>query len=83
LITAIQYNILSTVKRFADYETIGKLFEQATKNSLELSITERIWGAIQEIVIAIASLFDLTDEDIMDVIINKSEDMSHICDIYK
>ena len=42
-LTALQYNILSLVKRFA---------------------AERIWGVMQELVIAVAELFGLTDEDI-------------------
>jgi hypothetical protein len=82
-LTALQYNILSLVKRFTAYETMGKLFETVSKDSLELSVTDRIWGALQEIVIAIAELFGLTDEDIYEAIINKSEDMNHLCEIYK
>ena len=82
-LTALQYNILSLVKRFADYETMGKLFEDVTKDSLELSVAERIWGVMQELVIAVAELFGLTDEDIYQAIINREEDMKHICDIYR
>ena len=82
-LTALQYNILSLVKRFAAYETVGKLFEEITKDSLELSVTERIWEAVQELVIAIAELFGLTDEDIYQAIINREEEMKHICDLYK
>ncbi len=82
-LTALQYNILSLVKRFTAYETMGKLFETVSRDSLELSVTDRIWGALQEIVIAIAELFGLTDEDIYEAIINKSEDMNHLCEIYK
>ena len=82
-LTALQYNILSVAKRFTAYETMGKLFEAVSKDSLELSITDRIWGALQEVVIAIATLFGLNDEDIYDAIINRSEEMNHICDIYK
>lgn len=82
-LTALQYNILSLVKRFAAYETMGKLFEDVTKDSLELSVAERIWGVMQELVIAVAELFGLTDEDIYQAIINREEDMKHICDIYR
>lgn len=71
------------MKRFAAYETMGKLFEKVSKDSLELSIIERIWGTLQELIIAIANLFGLADEDIYDVMINRSEEMNHICDIYK
>ena len=35
-ITAMQYNILSTAKRFSDYETNGGLFMDATKGSVDL-----------------------------------------------
>lgn len=65
------------------YETIGKLFEATSRDSLELSITERIWGALQEVIIAIANLFGLADEDIYDAVINRSDEINHICDIYK
>lgn len=82
-IVVLQYNILSLVKRFSAYETIGKLFEETTKDSLELTITQRIWGALQEIVIAVANLFNLTDDEILDVVIYKSDELAHICDIYK
>ena len=75
-LTALQYNILSLVKRFAAYETMGKLFEDVTKDSLELSVAERIWGVMQELVIAVAELFGLTDEDIYQAIINREEDMN-------
>lgn len=82
-LTALQYNILSVVKRFMAYETIGKLFEATSRDSLELSITVRIWGALQEVIIAIANLFGLADEDIYDAVINRSDEIKHICDIYK
>ena len=60
-----------------------ELFEKASKDSLELSIVERIWGALQELIIAIANLFDLVDEVIYDAMINRSEEMNHICEIYQ
>lgn len=82
-IVALQYNLLSVVKRFNEYETMGQLFHQATKDSLELSITQRIWGAIQEVICAIADIFNLTDDQIYEVIINRSDELENICNIYK
>jgi len=38
----IQYNLLSIAKRFSDYETLGELFDAAQKDSLQLSISEKI-----------------------------------------
>ena len=50
----LQYNILSYVKRCKSYETIGGLFAEITKNSAELSVTEKIWLLIVEVVNVIA-----------------------------
>jgi hypothetical protein len=82
-LVALQYNILSIVKRFEAYETIGELFRQANQDSLEITITERIWGAILELVTAFTSIFDLTDEDVLQAVINKSSKLAHIYELYR
>lgn len=79
----LQYNILSTVKRFMDYETIGELFRQATQNSHELTVSERIWQAILEFVSAITKVFSIDDEEVLDALINESDELAHICKIYQ
>lgn len=81
-ICCIQYNILSVAKRFSDYETIGGLFREITRETVQLSVTQQIWGLIQELVTAIASAFGLLDEEIYDIVINRSEDMAHIAKFY-
>ena len=50
----LQYNILSYVKRNESYETIGGLFAEITKNSVELSVAEKIWLLIVEVINIIA-----------------------------
>ena len=50
----LQYNILSYVKRNDSYETIGGLFAEITKNSVELSVAEKIWLLIVEVISVIA-----------------------------
>lgn len=65
-------------------------------NGLELIADKEKWRgdltvlpfvAIQhlfhELIIAMADFFGLADEDIYDAMINRSDEMSHICDIYK
>ena len=49
-----QYNILSYVKSNESYETIGGLFVEITRNSVELSVAERIWLLIVEVINVIA-----------------------------
>lgn len=50
LIIAFQYNILSLAKRFSSYETIGGIFRDMQRKTMELSVTDRIWGIILELV---------------------------------
>lgn len=42
-----------------------------------------MWGAIQEMVIVIANLFDLTDKEILDAMINHPEEFAHLFEFYK
>ncbi len=76
-ITVLQYNILGTVKRFKSYETIGGLFHQATDGVVRLSVTERIWGVLQELVCIIAEAFGIADERVIDTLINRSDTFKH------
>lgn len=82
-ICAIQYNLLSAARRFSDYETIGELFREACRDTVQLSAAQQIWGVLQELVNAMADAFGLVDEDIYNVIFNETNKMSHICKCYK
>lgn len=77
------YNILATVRRFSFYETIGGLFREVTRNSVELTITERIWGMIIDIVNEIAQCFEIEDEKIFQTLINRSDKLKHFIQIYE
>ncbi|CDA96469.1 transposase IS4 family [Bacteroides sp. CAG:709] len=62
----IQYNILGTVKRFESYETTGGLFAELTGETRELTVVQRIWGLIIEVINVSAEFlscdpFELTD----------------------
>lgn len=67
-LVALQYNILSAVKRFMDYETIGELFRQVNQNSHELTVSERIWQAILEFVATITKVFSIDDEEVLEAL---------------
>ncbi len=82
-ITAIQYNLLSTAKRFSDYETVGGLFKDAAKSSVELTLTERIWDIMLEMVREIAQCFNIEDEQIFDTLVNRSDKLSHFVELYQ
>ena len=78
----IQYNILSVARRFSDYETIGGLFREISKETVQLSVAQQIWGILQELVTAIARAFGLLAEEIYDAVIYKSEEIAHIAQFY-
>ena len=61
----LQYNLLSYVKRFESYETIGGLFREVTEKAVELSVTERIWGLIMEVISTVAEIFSTDAEELL------------------
>lgn len=82
-LVVLQYDILSVVKRFMDYETIGELFRQAGQDSHELTISERIWQAILELVAVITKVFSIADEEVLNALVNESDELAHICELYQ
>ena len=67
---ALQYNILGYVKRFDSYETIGGLFAEVTSGTKELSIVEKIWLLIIEVIASIAEQISADYNELMESAIN-------------
>lgn len=78
----IQYNILSVGKRFLDYETIGNLFREASRETLQLSVAQQIWTILCELVDAIADAFGISDEEIYELVFSESDELSHLCAVF-
>lgn len=74
----MQYSILSTAKRFESYETLGELFRNANTDSLEITISERIWLVLLEVVDLFANLFDIEIEHFMHKLITDNEQFAKI-----
>ncbi|GHT70536.1 hypothetical protein FACS189455_0410 [Bacteroidia bacterium] len=72
----LQYNLLSVAKRFTGYETTGELFRQAQADTLELTLNERIWLIIVQIVTQIAELLETDAELLMQNLISENEKLS-------
>lgn len=60
----IRYNMLASIKRFNDYETIGALFSDIYGGVHELTVVEQIWAIIIEVVAVIAELLGV-DSDLL------------------
>ena len=66
----MQYNILCTVKRFESYETIGALFAVATDETLELSVTDKIWELILDAVLEMAALVSADADELLSALVD-------------
>ena len=58
----IRYNMLSAIKRTLDYDTIGGLFEDMYLGVHELTVAEKIWAIIIEVVAVVAELIEADSE---------------------
>jgi len=64
-ISMIQYIMLSYIKRFRDYETIGGIFATIKQYMLEYNMAERIWTIVYEAIQSLAELFEMPINKIM------------------
>jgi hypothetical protein len=65
----MQYNLLSVVKRYNDYETLGELFLTSLKDALSLTIAKQIWLIIIELIAELSEIFNIDTEMLMGEII--------------
>ena len=68
----LQYNILGYVKRYESYETIGGVFRDVTRAAVELTVTEKIWGILLDVLGTIAEAFNFDQDEMMRAIINNN-----------
>ena len=67
----IRYNMLASIKRTLDYDTIGGIFSDMYMGVHELTVVEKIWAIIIEVVAVVAEITGAESEDlIMQVIEN-------------
>ena len=74
----IQYNILGCVKRFEAYETIGGLFAEVTGETVELSVAQRIWGLIVEVINVIAEFIACNPFELIENVINNNNQIKAV-----
>ena len=69
-IAMIQYNLFSLTRRFADYESFGELFRNTKAETIQLTVAERIWQLIIEILVSLAELFEIDVEMLMETLVS-------------
>lgn len=61
----IQYNLLASLKKSLNYETIGGLFKDVYAGVYELTVAEKIWLIIVEMVDIVAKLTGADEDTLM------------------
>ena len=69
----LQCNILGNSKRYESYETIGGVLRDVTQASVELTVTEKIWGILINVLQTIAEAFHFDRDEMMRAIINSND----------
>jgi len=72
----LQYNLLSVVKRFNDYETLGELFRASQKDALCLTISEQVWVIIIELIAELSEIFNIDIEMLIEKLFSENEKLT-------
>ena len=60
----IRYNILASIKKTLSYDTIGGLFGDMYFGVHELTVVEKIWAIIIEVVAVFSELIDADSDEL-------------------
>jgi len=77
-ICMIQYNILSVAKRFTDYESLGELFRKTNAETIQLTVAEKIWKLIIELLNDIAEILEIDIETLIEKLIADNEKLTKL-----
>ena len=72
-ICKIQYNLFSVAKRFTDYESLGEMFRNTKADTIKLSMVERLWQLIDDILAVLAELIEIDTETLMEKLLSDNQ----------
>ncbi len=72
-IVMLQYNLLSITKRFACYESLGELFRNSKAETIMLTLAERIWRIIKDLLQHLAESLEINIESLMEKLITDNQ----------
>ena len=72
-ICMIQYNVLSVAKRFTDYESLGEMFRNTNAETIQLTLAERLWRLIVEVLADLAELIEIDTESLMEKLLSDNQ----------
>ena len=75
--------------RIPTSHTIGRAIKEISHEDMEygkseeLSVTERIWKALEELVTEIVQCFGIEDENIFELLVNRTDKLNHFVQFYQ
>lgn len=69
----IRYNLMALLKRSNDYETIGGLFANMYSGVHELTVIEKIWDIILEVVAVVSEIMEIDEEELLEQVITNND----------
>jgi len=77
-VAMIAYNMFSTAKRLNSYETMGDLFREVASQMAELTLSERIWAIIEELLQLVADFIDIDFASLVQSLMRKADQESKL-----
>lgn len=77
-VSLIAYNMFSTAKRLNNYETLGDLFREVASQMTELSLSERIWAVIEELLKFVEEYMGINIESFVQSLMQKGDPESKL-----
>lgn len=74
----IRYNLLASIKRTLDYDTIGGLFGDMYLGVHELTVVEKIWAIIIEVVAVVSEHIDADSDELTIQIIENDKRLAAV-----
>lgn len=77
-ICLMAYNYMSMYKCINEYQSIGALFDEIKQNHISPTVMEEFWETLNSIVRKLASLFDISVDEILQKVICDNEFMNYL-----
>ena len=77
-VSVVAYNMFSTAKRLNCYETMGDLFREVAIQMTELTLSERIWAVIQDLLNFVADLLEIDFSSLLQKLMQNGDQESKL-----
>ncbi len=72
-ICMLQNNLFSVAKRFTDNESLGEMFRNTKTETIQLTLAERLWQLIVDVLADLAELIEIDTESLKEKLISDNQ----------